>query len=171
MLPSRLHQKTTRIIGALKSSSRSGTKTPLCKQYIPTHAFLINSSSPLGAKHPSHLISNRPYSMDSNQNGDAKKKTYHKKATGPALETAEKHSGENEMKLFGSCFWWAWSAFIQTPLLLYSSIHQNQHYNMFCPQIFHWEGSKFWSWSSRKHTNMLTASQPFRPESMDLTRA
>lgn len=43
--------------------------------------------------------------MDANQNGDMKKKTYHKKATGQALETAEKHSGDNELKLFGSCFW------------------------------------------------------------------
>ncbi|GAB7348508.1 hypothetical protein MBLNU459_g6910t2 [Dothideomycetes sp. NU459] len=42
--------------------------------------------------------------MDANQNGDAKKKTYHRKATGQALQTVEKHSGEDELKLFGSCF-------------------------------------------------------------------
>lgn len=43
--------------------------------------------------------------MDANQNNDSTKKTYHKKATGKALETAEKHSQDHELKLFGSCFW------------------------------------------------------------------
>lgn len=43
--------------------------------------------------------------MDANQNGDDKKKTYHKKATGEALKTADKHAAEHELKLFGSCFW------------------------------------------------------------------
>lgn len=33
-------------------------------------------------------------------------KTYHKKATGQALNTVKKRSKENELKLFGSCFWW-----------------------------------------------------------------
>ncbi|KAG9558478.1 glutathione S-transferase, partial [Aureobasidium melanogenum] len=42
--------------------------------------------------------------MDANQNNDPKKKTYHKKATGKALETVEKHSDDHELKLFGSCF-------------------------------------------------------------------
>ncbi|MCJ1357205.1 MAG: hypothetical protein MMC33_007201 [Icmadophila ericetorum] len=31
-------------------------------------------------------------------------KTYHKKATGTALATVKKHSKDNELKLFGSCF-------------------------------------------------------------------
>ncbi|KAG9692683.1 glutathione S-transferase, partial [Aureobasidium melanogenum] len=42
--------------------------------------------------------------MDANQNNDPTKKTYHKKATGKALETVEKHSQDHELKLFGSCF-------------------------------------------------------------------
>ena len=33
------------------------------------------------------------------------KKSYHKKTTGQALQTANSHSGDSEMKLFGSCFW------------------------------------------------------------------
>ncbi len=33
-------------------------------------------------------------------------KTYHKKATGQAWTTVKKRSKENELKLFGSCFWW-----------------------------------------------------------------
>ncbi|KAH7046815.1 hypothetical protein B0J12DRAFT_756899 [Macrophomina phaseolina] len=32
------------------------------------------------------------------------KKTYHTKATGKALETVKKHSADNDLKLFGSCF-------------------------------------------------------------------
>ena len=33
------------------------------------------------------------------------KKTYHKKATGDALNTVKKHSKDDELKLYGSCFW------------------------------------------------------------------
>lgn len=33
------------------------------------------------------------------------KKEYHKVATGVALETVKKRSGEHELKLFGACFW------------------------------------------------------------------
>lgn len=33
------------------------------------------------------------------------KKTYHKKATGIALNTVKKHSKDHELKLYGSCFW------------------------------------------------------------------
>lgn len=40
---------------------------------------------------------------DKNKN---EQKTYHKKATGQALNTVKKRSKENELKLFGSCFWW-----------------------------------------------------------------
>lgn len=43
--------------------------------------------------------------LDANQGGDPSKKTYNKKTTGAALRTAEAHSEENELKLYGSCFW------------------------------------------------------------------
>lgn len=33
-------------------------------------------------------------------------KTYHKQATGEALETVEKRSAEHELKLYGGCFWY-----------------------------------------------------------------
>ena len=42
--------------------------------------------------------------LDPNQGGDANKKTYHKQATGEALKTADAHSAENNLKLYGSCF-------------------------------------------------------------------
>jgi len=42
--------------------------------------------------------------LDPNQGGDAKKKTYHKSATGLAFETAKRHESEHDLKLYGSCF-------------------------------------------------------------------
>ena len=42
--------------------------------------------------------------LDANQGGDATKKTYHKQASGLAAKTAERHSAENDLKLYGSCF-------------------------------------------------------------------
>lgn len=42
---------------------------------------------------------------DRNQGGDPTKKTYHKKATGAALTTVKNHSKDEDLKLFGSCFW------------------------------------------------------------------
>ena len=42
---------------------------------------------------------------DMNQGGDPTKKTYHKKATGNALVTVKNHSKEEDLKLYGSCFW------------------------------------------------------------------
>ncbi|KAF8534572.1 glutathione S-transferase [Trichophaea hybrida] len=36
--------------------------------------------------------------------GEEKQKSYHKKATGQALQTVKKHSKDTEIKLFGSCF-------------------------------------------------------------------
>jgi len=43
---------------------------------------------------------------DTNQGGDATKKTYHKKATGNALITVKNHSKEDDLKLYGSAFWY-----------------------------------------------------------------
>jgi len=44
---------------------------------------------------------------DKNADKQSEKKTYHKKATGKALETANKHSQEHDLKLYGGCFWCA----------------------------------------------------------------
>lgn len=43
--------------------------------------------------------------MDTNKNHDSTKKSYHKQPTGNAAKTAQRHSNENPLKLFGSCFW------------------------------------------------------------------
>ncbi|KAK4506686.1 hypothetical protein PRZ48_000419 [Zasmidium cellare] len=42
--------------------------------------------------------------LDPNQGGDPNKKTYNKQATGEALKTAQSHSAEHDLKLYGSCF-------------------------------------------------------------------
>ncbi|MCJ1312960.1 hypothetical protein MMC25_006636 [Agyrium rufum] len=42
--------------------------------------------------------------LDTNQGGDANKKTYAKKASGTALFTVKRHAKEQDLKLFGSCF-------------------------------------------------------------------
>ena len=40
-------------------------------------------------------------------NGEIKKekKTYHREASGVALETVNAHAEDHELKLYGSCFW------------------------------------------------------------------
>jgi len=44
--------------------------------------------------------------MSNTDKGEQKgKKNYHTKATGNALDTVKKHSQENDLKLFSSCFW------------------------------------------------------------------
>ena len=42
---------------------------------------------------------------DNADNANSNKKTYHKKATGIALNTVKKHSKDHDLKLYGSCFW------------------------------------------------------------------
>jgi hypothetical protein len=43
--------------------------------------------------------------MADQQKQQTQPKTYHKKATGEAQTTVQKRSQENDIKLFGSCFW------------------------------------------------------------------
>jgi glutathione S-transferase len=43
---------------------------------------------------------------DTNQGGDSSKKSYHKKETGSALTTVKNHAKEEDLKLYGSCFWY-----------------------------------------------------------------
>jgi len=47
---------------------------------------------------------NSKIDLDPNQGGDLTKKTYNKQATGLALETANTHSKDHDLKLYGSCF-------------------------------------------------------------------
>ena len=44
-------------------------------------------------------------------NANSEKKTYHKKATGIALNTVKKHAKDQDLKLFGSCFWYVLNPF------------------------------------------------------------
>lgn len=43
---------------------------------------------------------------NTNQGGESSKKSYHKKATGTALATVRDHTMEEDLKLYGSCFWY-----------------------------------------------------------------
>ena len=42
----------------------------------------------------------------SDGNSQHGKKTYHKKASGKALQTVLAHSTPHDLKLYGSCFWY-----------------------------------------------------------------
>ena len=58
------------------------------------------------------------------ENADANKteqKTYHKKATGLALSTVKRHAKENDLKIFGSCFWYAFIRFMSPIMIVYAS--------------------------------------------------
>lgn len=47
----------------------------------------------------------RKASMSSNGSNGKQEKSYHKQATGLALQTAKEHEAEHGLKLYGSCFW------------------------------------------------------------------
>lgn len=92
-----------------------------CRAY-PHCTISVNSSkSSSYLKSSFRLISNPhltsftvQYKMtDRNQGGDASKKTYHKKATGNALTTVKTHSKDNDLKLYGSAFWYVQSRTLQ----------------------------------------------------------
>jgi hypothetical protein len=59
------------------------TKRLLIPQLLPQHSILTQTMT-----------------------NQAQQKTYHKKASGQALNTVKKHSKETDLKLFGSCFWY-----------------------------------------------------------------
>lgn len=52
---------------------------------------------------------NQNQDQDQNQN---RQKSYHTKATGLAAETVQKRSNDEDLKLFGSCFWYAYPCII-----------------------------------------------------------
>lgn len=54
------------------------------------------------------------------ENPNPSQKTYHKKATGAALNTVKRHTKEHELKLFGSCFWYV--ALVIWPSLSFANV-------------------------------------------------
>lgn len=70
------------------------TKSPSC---LLSHRATLRS--------PFFITLARSKMTDTNQGGDASKKTYHKKATGNALTTVKSHSKDDDLKLYGSAFW------------------------------------------------------------------
>jgi hypothetical protein len=78
---------------------------PILKSLKHQH-FLPSSTSP----RISWALGSVRFNMtDTNQGGDPSKKTYHKKATGNALTTVKNHSKEDDLKLYGSAFWYVHS--------------------------------------------------------------
>lgn len=78
--------------------------------FVVLRGLVRKAESQLQAKRPTPLEAfparRSHFSSMSAANGASKeKKSYHKKATGSALKTAEAHADEHELKLFGSCFW------------------------------------------------------------------
>lgn len=53
----------------------------------------------------SHLTIDIKFRIMSEDTNTKQQKTYHKKATGLALNTVKKHSKDHDFKLYGSCFW------------------------------------------------------------------
>ena len=70
---------------------------------VPRTSLIFRLSTLNPALRPVYT-SQSPFATMSD-NANSEKKTYHKKATGIALNTVKKHSKEHELKLYGSCFW------------------------------------------------------------------
>ena len=66
------------------------------KSPLPRSVYPISSS---------YQVHNRILGLIRTMTTQAQQKTYHKKATGQALNTVKKHAKEADLKLFGSCFW------------------------------------------------------------------
>jgi hypothetical protein len=91
----------------LHQTSRSfslPTSSPISSKTFTYHHLLPSSFSKPGFS-PTPVIV-RFKMTDTNQGGDSSKKTYHKKATGNALTTVKNHSKEDDLKLYGSAFWY-----------------------------------------------------------------
>jgi glutathione S-transferase len=85
---------------ALSTSSRCFLLT------IPTSTARHLLFSRLPSRPPSDQVPSRSTMTDTNQGGDPSKKTYHKKATGNALTTVKNHSKDDDLKIYGSAFWY-----------------------------------------------------------------
>jgi hypothetical protein len=94
-----------RVINHTFRSFSSPVSLPISKSL--THQYLRPSS--ISPRISSALIPVRFKMTDPNQGGDPSKKTYHKKATGNALTTVKNHSKEDDLKLYGSAFWYVHS--------------------------------------------------------------
>ena len=85
---------------ALSTSSRCFLLT------IPTSTARHLVSPHLRSRPPFDQVHSRLTMTDTNQGGDPSKKTYRKKATGNALTTVKNHSKDDDIKLYGSAFWY-----------------------------------------------------------------
>lgn len=70
---------------------------------LPSTSLLFRLSILNRVPRPIYLSNFTFRTMSDSANSE--KKTYHKKATGVALNTVKKHSKDHDLKLYGSCFW------------------------------------------------------------------
>lgn len=86
-----------------------------CMTEVVAFQATLRGTSYMTYRHSSHLSSaqrptmsakpnDRSTELDANQGGDPTKKTYHKAPDAEAGRTAQAHSKEKDLKLFGSCF-------------------------------------------------------------------
>lgn len=68
----------------------------------------IRDLNDVSFKDPRFIIIFIAFRFNLKMGDDAKagQKAYHKKATGAALNTVKKHVKDQDLKLFGSCFWY-----------------------------------------------------------------
>lgn len=88
-------------------SCATSPRLNLPRSHLPFHhssPVRFTSSSPSSSL--SSSSSGKLEMSDTNQGGDSSKKTYHKKATGEALTTVKNHAKQEDLKLYGSCFWY-----------------------------------------------------------------
>ena len=105
--PGSFKQQETRYFLGLQLPGSSSSPREAVKSYCHcTKNLLYNSDFALHfpsvidyLPRQERIVSKMPDNADSDQ------KTYHKKATGPALNTVKKHAKEHDLKLYGSCFW------------------------------------------------------------------
>jgi hypothetical protein len=93
-----------------RSASRRFTRSLQAPSSVALRPYFLASSC--FTAHPNPKLSPVRFSSsystmtDTNQGGDSSKKTYHNKATGNALTTVKNHAKEEDLKLYGSCFWY-----------------------------------------------------------------
>lgn len=91
------------------SASRYFTRSSLSSTSIAARHLVASSCFTARSKpqlSSARFASSSSLMTDTNQGGDSSKKTYHKKATGNALTTVKNHAKEDDLKLYGSCFWY-----------------------------------------------------------------
>ncbi len=93
-----------RLLRGVPAIHRGRVLYPTSHPRFPSEPRFHHSSQQLSTPDMSSNGNDQKQDLDPNQGGDSTKKTYHKQPTGEALKTADAHSAEHDLKLYGSCF-------------------------------------------------------------------